>query len=269
LAAKLKEGLAMPEPETAVPATTSEVAVQVELKARQLDSILERFSKKPSKFNNGLDIAQKLVITFGLSIFTGYLAYQEFTTKQHEFQAKTFAGLFAEKDDARLEAAASAVNQLEGEKLSRFLRLVLSRFSDNQPRIRDYAGEGIVNMASTAYEPKKRNIIMNVVTEGLDRAQDQSTRERAAGVAEQIALPTSAFVNASSTVLTNPDENYAVTAKVCAAVGSLKWRTGDGITTAQLRTLKNSLADVVQRTNDEGVRLACETAVQNLARNAT
>ncbi len=87
--------------------------IQIELKEQQFKPILEKLQERPRQdpwWRKALDLFEKLgiglagVLVAALSVHVGY---QELVVKRSEFGAKNFAGLFAEKEEARLEAAAS------------------------------------------------------------------------------------------------------------------------------------------------------------------
>ncbi len=165
-------------------------------------------------------------------------------------------------------AAAAAANHLAGEKFEKFVRLVLARFNDRTPRIRDYATESLFNMASTCYDEDKKKAIINVMAEGLSKHQDPATKERAAEVVGQIGLATPTLLTAVNELLKNPGEKPVVLVKVCTAIGSLRWvDSSPRIPPVQISTLRGSLESVGQDTKQpEGVRYECNGALQKLPR---
>jgi len=90
-------------------------------------------------------------------------------------------------------------------------------------RIRELAEQAAINMARTCYEDKKIVVIVDVMAEGLDKNQDQATKERCAEVVGEIGLPTSKLLAATDALLRDTREEQNVRVKLCETLEALKW----------------------------------------------
>jgi hypothetical protein len=248
--------------------------IQVELAEQQFVPILEKLQEKAPK--DRLDRWLKwgdLIEKYGIGLIslilagsTVYLSWREFRGKHTQFQARSFAGLFAEKPEARLEAAASAANDLDGKELGDFMKVVLLHFDDTSPTFRDYAKNAVINMASSCYDSRKVPQIVDAMTEGLNKERDKPTKENAANVVGQIGYPTDNLLSAFDQLLRNPVEDPDVTVQVCSAVTNLKWTAGlDQVSSDKVSTLRASIESLLHQSGKpDGVLNACRDALPKL-----
>jgi hypothetical protein len=246
---------------------------QLGLKDEQFKSILAELQKSPPKShldtaNKWVDLITKAIIGAVVAVVTTYTGCREYKARRVEFQAKSFAGLFAEKEEARIGAAATVVNDLDKDQLKEFVRLTLDRFSDKPP-VRDYAEQGVINMANTCYDKtSKIPLIMDVMAEGLGKERDDATKERAADVVDRIGWPNANWINAAIPLLNNGTEQLDIRIKVCTAIGDLHWDDASGSDLApHISSLRKTLADILQTSqSSDDIHIACKSALQGLPR---
>lgn len=244
----------------------------VSMQPEQFQLFLAKLRDEPrndwrSKLSKGFDIFQKVLITVGLGLVSSYIGCQEFSGKKKEAQAKMFGELYAEKEETRLGAAAAAVKELDGSDLAKFVKLAVARFDDFEPKRREYAESGVVNMASFSYEPERQlPIIVDALADGLDPNKPQDTKERAAEAAGRIGFPTLHLVQSATRLLEVPDNEGDVVKEVCLAVKSLRWTASSRNTVVgQIAALREAVAKVaLNSAGRSDIQGECSRALANL-----
>jgi|SRR5579864_918090 len=245
---------------------------QIELTEQQFKPILEKLQQKPPKdrletWNKRLDLVEKILISLGIGFFSTYLAWQEFRVKRSEFNAKSFAGLFAEKQETRLESAAAAVNDLDGDALQDFVRVVLSHFDDVSPTVRDYAKLAVINMASSCYDSRNKiPKIVDVMAEGMKKERDKPTKEQTVEVVGQIGYPTENLLQSFAELLEDPGEDANVVVKSCSAITNMKWAgASDSFSGEKVFALRGRIEALLKQSGQpDGVINACKGALPML-----
>ena len=159
------------------------------------------------------------------------------------------------------------MKELDGSDLAKFVQLAVARFDDFEPKRREYAESGVVNMASFSYEPESQlPIIVDALADGLDPNKPQDTKERAAEAAGRIGFPTSHLVQSATKLLEASANEGDVAKEVCISLKSLRWTASSRQSVGdQIAALREAVAKVAQ--NSPGrpdIQGECNRALTNL-----